>query len=150
MKASFFIGALTLGLLCPATHCPAQDRAPGVAATTPNPAYPLRLRILGAQRVNDSYGVHGFGRADLIQEPIHGLDYTYECNYGFLHNASSDDYYEGRWKKPGSEIEILVQRIGSDRVDKCDLKVTMKPTAYSKHSVQLLQPAPAQSTPPTP
>jgi hypothetical protein len=144
MKASILFRVLSLALLASAIGSSAQNRTPGVASTVLNPAYPLHLRVLSAQRTSDRFGVQGFGRADLLGPSIQGVDYTFDCEQGFLHNGHSDEFYQGRWKKPDKLMEILVQRIGSDHIDRCDLKVTMKPSPYGRYKASATQPpAPA-------
>jgi hypothetical protein len=108
-----------------------QAEPPGTAATKPNPAYPLRIRVLSqGGRVHNQFGTHGFGRADLMGTPIRGMDYAFDCYTAFLHNGPPDEFYQGKWKKPDQEIEILVQRVGSDHIDKCTIKVTLKSQPY--------------------
>jgi hypothetical protein len=123
---------MLLILLAPAPVVP-QYEAPGVASAAPNPEYPLHVHVLSqGQRVRNRFGTHGFGRADLLENPVRGMDYAFDCFTGFLHNENGE-FYQGRWKKPDQEMEILVQRVGSDHVDKCMLKVTMKAEPYGKY-----------------
>jgi hypothetical protein len=145
MKFPILLSVLLL-VLVSATMASAQHEPPGVASTVPNPSYPLRLRVLSADRLRDRFGVHGFGRADLLGPPVRGLDYTYVCGEGFLHNGPADEFYQGRWKKPDQEMEILVQRVGSDHVDKCDIKVTMKAEPYGRYGASSTS-APGASNP---
>jgi hypothetical protein len=145
-KAQFLFSALLLALLAPATVAPAQWEAPGVASTVPNPEYPLHIRVLSqGERVHNRFGVHSFGRADLLGNPVRGFDYAFDCYAGFLHNANGE-FYQGRWKKPDQKIEILVQRVGSNHVDKCELNVTLKAEPYGRYGPAG---APAPATPPT-
>jgi len=138
MKSRLLLAAL---LFC---SCAAIAQvAPGVATTTPNPEYPLHLRILSSQRSNNRFGVHGFGHGDLIDAQIRGFDYTFDCSVGFLHNEHPDEFYMGRWKKPDQKIEIMVQKVGSTHVDKCDINVAMKPEPYGKYPKSMTQPPPA-------
>ena len=143
MKSQFLLSAL---LFTAATIAPAQWEPPGVASTVPNPEYPLHIFVLSqGERVHNRFGTHSFGRADLLANPIRGLDYTFDCYTGFLHNASGE-FYQGRWKKPDQKIEILVQRVGSNHVDKCELNVTMKAEAYGRYGPS----GPPASTAPAP
>jgi hypothetical protein len=133
MKAPILFSALLVTLFAPAMAVP-QYEPPGVASTVPNPNYPLHVRVLSqGERVHNRFGTHSFGRADLLASPVRGMDYAFDCSTGFLHNENGD-FYQGRWKKPDQEMEILVQRMGSDHVDKCTLKVTMKAEPYGKYS----------------
>lgn len=132
MKAPTLFSSLLLILLAPATGVP-QYEPPGVASTVPNPNYPLHILVLSqGERVRNRFGTHSFGRADLLENPVRGMDYAFDCETGFLHNANGE-FYQGRWKKPDKEMEILVQHVGSDHVDKCTLKVTMKAEPYGRY-----------------
>ena len=75
MKTPVLFSVLLLTLFAPAQPVP-----PGVASTVPNPAYPLHLRVLTAERTRDRFGIHGFGRADLVGSPVRGLDYVYDLS----------------------------------------------------------------------
>src|ERR1700678_4801294 len=97
-KAKFPLAALLLASLALAATATAQWDPPGVASTTPNPDYPLHLRVLSqGERVHNRFGVHSFGRADLLGNPVRGVDYTFDCYTAFLHNASGY-FYQGRSK----------------------------------------------------
>ena len=144
------VQATTLtAILLAAAVAAAQYVALGTASTVPNPAYPLRIRVLSqGERVHNQFGVHSFGRANLMGTPIRGMDYAFDCYSGFLHNGPPDEFYQGKWKKPDREIEILVQRVGGDHVDKCTIKVTLKSQPYGVYRATG-QP-PASPTPTTP
>ncbi|HEY5328929.1 MAG TPA: hypothetical protein VIJ79_03515 [Acidobacteriaceae bacterium] len=105
---------------------------PSVAATTPNDAYPLKLHILNSMRTTNRSGVHGYGSGNLLGTPAIGFDYNYDCEYGFLHNAQKDEFYQGKWKTPNRKIELLTQQMGNNHVDKCTINVTLKSAPYSK------------------
>jgi hypothetical protein len=135
------IALLLFALVIPATAAHAQRMPPGTASTVPNPDYPLHIRVLSqGERVHNQFGTHSFGRADLLGDPIRGMDYSFDCMSGFMWNQAGE-YYQGRWKKPDQKIEILVQRIGSNHVDKCDINVTMKSEPYGKYKASAAQPA---------
>lgn len=129
---------------------PTYTQPAEVAATTPNPNYPLHLHILGSHRSYDSFGTKSYGRGNLIGSPTLGFDYVSGCPGGFLHNAEKDEFYQGRWKKPNQKIEILTQKIGSDHVDRCEISVTLKSTPYGRPSTPAAPPAAQSATPPTP
>ena len=136
MKTSVLLFCLLIPVAASAQHVP-----PGTASTVPNPDYPLHIRVLSqGERVHNQFGTHSFGRADLLGSPIRGMDYSFDCGSGFMWNQSGE-YYQGRWKKPDQKIEILIQRIGSNHVDKCDINVTMKPEPYGKYKASATQPA---------
>jgi hypothetical protein len=96
--------------------------------------YPLHLHVIDGQRTEDQYGDHGWGVANLAdpggQPSVQGVDYTYTCSYGFLTNSQLNGFYQTRWVKPGSEVEVLLQRPGSDKVDRCTVQVNLKAQAY--------------------
>jgi hypothetical protein len=102
-------------------------------ATTPNADYPLHVRVLNSQRTNTSWGVKGFGRADLLGPQPLGMDFAYNCSYGLIHNVANDEYYQARWKKPNQKMEVLLQEIGNNHVHKCDVDVTVKDVAYGRY-----------------
>ncbi len=55
-----------------------------------------------------------------------GAEFSYNCSYGFLTNSQITGFYQARWVKPGSELEVLLQRPGSDKMDKCAVAVKLK------------------------
>jgi|GEM_PF-5657605 len=118
--------------------------------TTPNPDYPLHVRVIVSQRTNTSWGVHGFGRADLLGPHPVGMDYTYQCSYGLIHNMAADEFYQARWKKPNQKMEVLLQEIGYNHVHKCDLDVTLKDVPYGRYKTVIVptQPATVPAAPP--
>lgn len=109
---------------------------PRVAWTTPNPDYPLKVRVLSSARHQQNRGggltaTNSYGSANLL-EPKVGMDYTSSCDGGFLHNGEAGEYYQGKWKKQDHEIEILVVETGQNRPEKCKIYVTLKPAPYGK------------------
>ena len=127
---------LLLAFVHMSLHVPAGHTPPAGPATEPNPAYPLHVRILSAERQEDHSGVHGSGRGDLLGPQPLGFDYTYICETGFLHNASADEFYQARWKKQDQKMEFLLQPLGSTHIEKCDVNVTMKTAPYGKYTVK--------------
>jgi hypothetical protein len=113
-------------------HVRWQD--PDFAFESPALDYPLHLHVIDGQRTEDLYGDHGWGVANLTdpngQPSVLGVDYTYTCSYGFLTNAQLNGFYQTRWVKPGSEVEVLLQRPGSDKTDRCTVQVNLKAQAY--------------------
>src|SRR5271170_8055665 len=106
---------------------------PDVPATTPNPDFPLRLRSF-RNHWNHVNGIYdGYGRGDLLGDKPTGLDYTFACGEPFLHNAQPSEFYQARWKKQDQKLEILMQKVGSDHLQKCELKVTLKPMPYGRY-----------------
>ncbi len=109
---------------------------PRVAWSTPNPDYPLRVRVLSSDRHQERHSgldyTNSYGSANILGSPNVGLDYTSTCGGGFLRNAESGESYQGKWKKQDREIEILVVETGQNRPEKCKIDVTLKPAPYSK------------------
>jgi hypothetical protein len=122
---------------------------PDVPATAPSGDFPIHIRILGVRwnHVNGSY--QGYGRADLLGPTIEGVDYTFSCSEPFLHNVHPTEFYQARWKKPNQKLEILMQKVGSDHLQRCELKTTVKPEAYG-HYGSVAPASPASTPPPTP
>jgi hypothetical protein len=119
--------------------------------------YPLHFHVVDGQRTEDDAADHGWGTANLsdpsARAPLQGAEFSYNCLYGFLTNSQLTGFYQARWVKPGSELEVLLQRPGSDKVDKCKVEVNLKPQPYpeSRHvplatSVSALA-RPASATP---
>jgi hypothetical protein len=124
MKSAFLVLALVW-----------QVAAPDGPAMAPNPDYPVHVQILATKAQNGKRGAHGFGRANIVGPPAKGIDFTYDCAEPILNNGARE-FYQARWKKQDLKLEILMQRIGSDHIDKCDLEVAMKDVPYalpSKH-----------------
>jgi len=136
------VGFIVLGLLVPATAAPAF-------AAPKNPAdYPLRVHIYRTHwstgtegpYIYEYYnaGYHGYGRANLTDGPqTNAMEYTFECDTHFL-KSDTGETYPARWKKPGHSIEMLISTIGSDKMQSCQLKVTLKDTVYYKRNGELI------------
>jgi len=110
-----------------------QVAAPDGPSMTPNPDYPVHVQILATKAQNGRRGAHGFGRANIVGPPAKGIDFTYDCAEPILNNGERE-FYQARWKKQDLKLEILMQRIGSDHIDKCDLEVAMKDVPYAPPS----------------
>ena len=102
------------------------------ALASHNPAdYSLRVNIFhhssyshyagpaGIRSLND---VDGEGRANLFEkgEP-RGFDFRYNCNNRMM-NSAGNETFRARWKKPGTELEMLLPAGAGT----CTLKVEMK------------------------
>jgi hypothetical protein len=109
---------------------------PRVTWTTPDPAYPLKVRVFTSARSEGRHAgvvsTHSYGSANLLGTPAIGLDYSSDCEGGFMHNGEAGEFYEGRWKKQDRQIEILVVQTGKSKPDKCTIDVTVKAAPYSK------------------
>jgi hypothetical protein len=103
---------------------------PDVAFAGAAPDYPVRLHILTGVRRDFQSAVQGYGTANLEGDRPQGADYNYECSVGFLPNSQRDDVYLGHWVKLYQRMEILLQRVGSDKIDRCQINLTLKPLPY--------------------
>jgi len=124
-----------------------QPEPPNGPATKPQPDYPVQLRILETHWTRNLGTYTGYGRADLLGPDIRGLDFTFECSEPFLWNTLHGEFYQAKWKKPDQQLEILVQRVGSEHLSHCTLKTSLKSAPYSKTSPGWLKPLPAPATP---
>lgn len=123
------VAALLLFVL--ALPAATAQESPDGPATAPNPQFPLRVQVLMTKANGNRLGFHGFGRGNLLGTPEKGIDFTYDCATPFFNNGPKE-FYQARWKKPDREIEILMQRIGSDHLDKCRLDIAYKPRPYGE------------------
>lgn len=120
---------LLLAFIFPMTVSP-----PSGPAMTPNPAYPVHVHLFIAKANGNNGGYQGFGRGDILGASPQGFDYSFSCSVPFLANSVAKEFYQGKWKKQDQKLEILLQRIGSDHLDRCELKVALKPVPYGKYS----------------
>jgi hypothetical protein len=131
-------------------------QAPDAPFTDPDPDYPVRLHVITSTRRDTAGGSQGWGTANLLDPPVRGADYTFSCGYGFLPSTMPGDVYQGHWVKPDQELEILTQRMGTDKVDRCRLRLTVLPQPYSNRSAasqpasRNQQPVMIQRSPPQP
>jgi hypothetical protein len=95
-----------------------------------DPAYPIRVRILGRNVSQSANGtVKMWGRGDIFEPIEQGFDYQTDCSIAFM-RSEGEERYSARWKKQDKELEILVSRIGTGKSDKCVLRVDLKPFIY--------------------
>jgi hypothetical protein len=98
------------------------------------PDFPVQFHVIDGQRKEDNYGDHGWGTANLFDPapgtPRQGADFQYDCSHGFITSSQYDGYYPARWLKLGLQLELLLQRPGSDKIDKCTVTVTLHPDPY--------------------
>jgi hypothetical protein len=124
-------------------------RDPDFAYEIPSPDYPVQFHVIDAHRMEENID-HGFGIANLSDPTpgttLQGADFQYDCVWGFLHNSQPLAYYQGHWIKPGQKLELLLQRAGSDKVDKCQITVSLHPQPYPEPVPQRL-PVPAPAAP---
>ncbi|ADW70724.1 hypothetical protein [Granulicella tundricola] len=107
---------------------------PGFAYEGPSTDHLIQFHVLDGQRQEDSFGDHGWGIANLVDpQPgsvLQGADYRFDCSRGFVTSSQLDNYYQGRWTRPGQKLELLLQRPGSDKVDRCTVSVALRPDPY--------------------
>jgi hypothetical protein len=123
---------------------------PGFAYQVPDPDYPLRFHVADAVRNEDSSGDHGYGTANLADPtssiPPTGADFRYDCYHGFMANSQRTTFYQGHWIIPNQKLEILLQRPGTDKVDRCTVSVALKSQTYAdllpQHTTQPATPVP--------
>jgi hypothetical protein len=103
---------------------------PAGPATAPNPDYPVHIHIIIAKSSGGNGDYHGFGRGDILGATLQGFDYTFSCGQPFLNNSIDAEFYQAKWKKPNEKLEILIQPIGSNHINHCDLNVSLKDKPY--------------------
>lgn len=114
---------------------------PAVVATAPNPDYPLHIRILSTHwNWFRREGVHGYGRANLLTPSPKGVEFTYSCEQPFMQNTEPGEFYQAKWRKADQELTLLLQKVGSNKTTKCDVKVALHDTPHGH---------PANATAPT-
>lgn len=106
--------------------------APEVPVAGPDPDFPLQLHVITGSRLYDQFGAHGYGYANLLGSPPQGVDYSYNCNMGFRANTREQDFYLARWVRPNEELEVLMQRAGGDKPERCKVKVNLQTKAYDR------------------
>jgi len=134
---------LLLAMLGQIRQYPIVVNPPNGPATQQFTDFPVHVRILQAHW-NFSYGNYiGWGRADILGPDARGFDFTYDCSAPFMFNEMKGEFYEARWKKPDQQLDLLVQKMGSDRISKCTLKTTVKSARYQDSSATWTDTAPA-------
>ena len=128
---------------------------PYVPVSEPYADYPVQVRILETRWSFDRGEYLGFGRGDILGPDHRGFDYTYSCGEPFKYNQLHGEFYEAKWKKQDQELEVLLQKVGSNHTARCTLKTSMKPESFSQGSATWLiaapaTPASATPTPPAP
>jgi hypothetical protein len=103
--------------------------------TKPDANYPLHVHIFRTHGADTRRGDHGHGVADILPDGSRapqGVDFVYECPVNPQANSGAE-FYQARWKKPNLKLEILLQRVGSDKVEHCELDVQMKSRPFGKY-----------------
>jgi hypothetical protein len=120
---------------------------PSDPATVPNANYPVHVHIIIAKASGGQGDYHGFGRGDILNPTLQGFDYTFSCGQPFNNNRLPNEFYQARWKKNNEKLEILLQPIGSNHINRCELNVALKARPYGHYTNPL---PPAQPTTPIP
>jgi hypothetical protein len=106
---------------------------PAVAGPRDPNDYPLLVHIFTehAHRNRKHHYTTGHGKANLMEgDDIHGMEYDFECDHGFL-ESEADENYPAKWKKPGLQLELLIGVIGSEtKTQTCRLNVAQKEFVY--------------------
>ncbi len=72
--------------------------------------------------------------------PVQGAEYSYDCERGFITNSQLDSFYPARWTHPGQTLELLLQRPGSNSVDRCIVTVSLRPEPFPQASAKAQKP----------
>jgi len=112
----------------------AHWQPPDSAYEDPAPDYSVQFHVLTGFRSYDSTIDQGWGTANISdpapQKVLEGADFHYDCPHGFFANSQLTDYFQGHWIKTDKKLEILLQRPGSDKIDRCTVEVALKPQPY--------------------
>jgi len=117
---------------------------PFIAATAPDPNYPLHVQLMTTRSgFSTSTGAHAEGHGNLLGPPVAGFDFADVCPQRLALDRDPNDFYQARWIEQDLRLEILVQEVGSRSVSKCEMNVTVRDRPYD------LFPAPrVRATPP--
>jgi hypothetical protein len=112
--------------------------APSIVEAKRNIAdYTLHLHIYSTNWSHNSFGYHGFGRANLFDEKSvpHGVEFTYDCE-DHLMASDGNEAYPAKWKKPGQSMEVIFGEIGQkpDEFHACEFKVAEKPYVFYRNA----------------
>ena len=112
-----------------------QNQAPAVPAIVSDPHYPLRVQLaqmgLGA---GTSQRMSVWGHGNVLGPPSQGFDYTADCNQRFAPRPEGEQYFRARWTNPQHKLEILIQELGSDHIQTCELKIALQEQPYELHA----------------
>ncbi len=104
------------------------------AAESKNPAdYPLRVLLLSRAQTSFMHNrqleeAKGEGRMNLFENgEAHGVDFTFECDEKLKFSVGFDTY-PAKWKKPGTELTVLLPVFGkTGQYFTCKFKTDVKP-----------------------
>lgn len=141
MKAVVLVLCLALGLIVAVPlqaplHAQVWHQPPDVAATTLHSDFPVHIHLYHVHWQNIRGSYEGFGRGDLLGPKPQGVDYTFSCSEPFLHNVGKAEFYQARWKKQDQRLEILMQKVGSDKLQKCELRTTLRAEPYGSGAAE--------------
>jgi hypothetical protein len=125
---------------------------PFIAATAPNPDYPLRVQLtVTRSSFSSSNGSHAEGRGNILDKPELGFDFSDSCDQRLSVHYDPNQFFQARWKKKDATLEILLQEVGSNKISFCDLVLTIQPHPYELSPFHRLpETQPPLSTSPTP
>ena len=114
---------------------PSSMPPPSVAATVPNPDYPLHVQLqVSRSSFSPVDGSSMEGRGNILGPPDTGLDFVSSCEQRLPLNLSMNrdpnEFYQARWTEQDARLEILLQEIGSKQTTPCELKVTLRSAPY--------------------
>jgi hypothetical protein len=112
-----------LGLLIVLVIAPFQ---PAGAKPLDLTLYPLRVHIFESDWKNGA----GSGRADLTDgKDVHGIDFSYACPNNYMRSIGNEAY-AAKWKKPEKTIEIVGNKVGEQKNETCEFKITLHDYVY--------------------
>jgi len=122
MNRLFF--TIFVSLFIPASLFAAKDRA----------EYTVKVIVLEQQWTSHNLRVEeykGTGRGNVWEgDTVRAFDFRYECGFG-LKRTVRNQPYPGKWKKPGTRLAILSEKIGSEgKYQECELQTTLHDGVY--------------------
>ena len=104
---------------------------PNIPAIAPDPDFPLRIQIQVLRGMYSSMnGNHTEGRGNVLGSPNIGFDFYDSCDQRLPMGFNSNQYFQARWKKQDTTLEILLQEVGSNKISRCDIELTIQPQPY--------------------
>ncbi len=108
-----------------------QNQAPAVPAIVSDPHYPLRVQLAQTGLSSGTFEhLSVWGHGNVLGSPSQGFDYTADCNQRFAPRPEGDQYFRARWTNRGHKLEILIQELGSDHIQACELKIALQDQPY--------------------
>ena len=122
MKAKIALLTATLLVFAPTLHSADKNAAD----------YPIKFVILDTHTDTNLRwaNTHGAGRGRINDGgQVSGVEFQYECDER-LRVAYGGEFLAAKWKKPGEEITVISQDMGSDHMSTCDVKVSVHDFVY--------------------